>query len=34
MDVLTFLVSNWELITLCVTNVGAYFIKSPLQRKE
>lgn len=34
MEILKFMVANWEVITLCVTNLGAYFLKSPLQKKE
>lgn len=32
--ILEFILENWDTISLLVTNVIAYFIKSPLQKKE
>jgi hypothetical protein len=34
MSFLSFLVENWDTVTLLVTNVGALYMKSPLDRKR
>jgi hypothetical protein len=37
MDILNFLswvTSNWEIITLIVTNIAALFVKPPLKKRE
>lgn len=34
MEVAVYLVENWEVVTLLVTNLVALFVKSPLHKKE
>ena len=34
MDVLMFLLDNWDVITLLFTNVMALYAKSPIDRKK
>ena len=34
MSFFSFLLNNWDTVTLLVTNVGALYMKSPLDRKR